>query len=122
MNKNLLSTLLALALLQPMAIHAASAADKLEWLGSSGEIKVESIRLAKRNALLTVAADVLNTSNHGQTLYYRFKWLDEGGFTVGGEEGWKPVSFYGQQRQSLQSVAPSPAASDFRIELNQQAQ
>jgi uncharacterized protein YcfL len=80
-------------------------------------LRVDSIRFARRGDLLNVQAELINMSPYNQQLFYRFRWLDEAGFTVGGEESWKPVLIYGAQKKLLETVAPVPAAVDFRLEL-----
>ncbi len=74
-----------------MSASAAGIADKLEQLGEMTYLKVSEMRVAKRDGLLAVQVEVSNTDASNQQLYYRFKWLDESGFSVWGEEAWKPV-------------------------------
>ncbi|MDT8407867.1 MAG: YcfL family protein [Methylococcales bacterium] len=69
------------------------------------------------DGLLNVQVEVVNVDIDNQQLYYRFKWLDAQGFTIGGEEPWKPVLIYGQQRKTLQAIAPGEAVADFRLIL-----
>jgi uncharacterized protein YcfL len=80
-------------------------------------LKVSEMRVAKRDGLLAVQVEVSNTDASNQQLYYRFKWLDESGFSVWGEEAWKPVLIYGKQKKMINEVAPTPRASDFRMEV-----
>lgn len=112
----LLAAGLCLSLAAP--VQAASVADKVEALGIPNQLKVDTIRVARRNDFLVIQAEIVNSSNDTQTLYYRFKWLDDAGFTVGGEEGWKPVTIYGGQKKVLDTMAPVPQATDFRLELH----
>ncbi len=90
---------------------------KIEQLGQLDNIKVEAIRVVKRNDFLNIQAELSNGSSSNQTLFYRFKWLDGSGFQTGGEEGWKTLVIYGKQRSTIQTVAPTMQAVDFRIEL-----
>ncbi len=100
-----------------MSASAAGIADKLEQLGEMTYLKVSEMRVAKRDGLLAVQVEVSNTDASNQQLYYRFKWLDESGFSVWGEEAWKPVLIYGKQKKMISVVAPTPRASDFRMEV-----
>ena len=108
----------AAALVGGVDAQAASAADKVEQLGQMRSLEVQSIRIVRRNDFLNVQADLLNTDRQTQQLFYRFKWLDNAGFTVGAVEGWKPVIVYGNQKMLIEAVAPVQAATDFRIELH----
>ena len=112
------SLLIAASLAVGVDAQAASAADKVEQLGQMRSLEVQSIRMVRRNDFLNVQADLLNTDRQTQQLYYRFKWLDNAGFTVGAEEGWKPVIVYGNQKKLIEAVAPVQSATDFRIELH----
>jgi uncharacterized protein YcfL len=51
-------------------------------------------------------------------VFYRFRWLDSVGNQVGDGESWKQMGLYGQQKQSIKSVAPTAAAVDLRLEMN----
>jgi uncharacterized protein YcfL len=95
---------------RPGSIHA-----QVEQLGEMDYLQVIDMRAVKRNHLLTVQAELNNIDNENQQLYYRFKWLDASGFTVGSDEPWKPLGFYGLQRQTITGMAPSPQAVDFRL-------
>ena len=110
---------LALVFSGAMAAPSGPAiANKLEILGQPNEnLQVTTIRVAVENDLMRVQAEVANTADRNQQLYYRFKWLDGNGFVVADEEVWKPVLVYGQQKQVIQVVAPSFKASDFRLEM-----
>lgn len=112
-----LGAVLAALMAPALPSQAAALADKLELLGVPDHIKVDTIRLMRRNDLLNVQVELHNDSGRNQMLYYRFKWLDEAGFTVGGEEPWKPLTLYGVQKKEIQTVAPASQASDFRLEL-----
>lgn len=95
---------------------APSLNSKLELIGEiQSGIKVTELRAVKRNDFLTVQAEISNNERVEQQVYYRFKWLDNAGFVVGDEEAWKPLVFYANQRQLVQSLAPNPRASDFRL-------
>lgn len=119
LNRLLAAITLASGLaLAAVPAQAASVADKIEALGIPKYIKVDSIKIARRNDFLVIQAEVVNTDNANQALYYRFKWLDDAGFTVGSEEGWKPVTIYGGQKKLIETMAPVPQATDFRLEMH----
>ncbi len=117
-RKILMSALLSASVLLSVPVEAATIADKVEMLGVMDSLKVNTIRVVRREGFLNVQAEILNISNNPQQLYYRFKWLDDAGFTVGTEEGWKPEIVYGNQKKLIQTIAPVEAATDFRLEMN----
>lgn len=110
----ILSLLTACASHQPPP-RPGSINAKVEQLSEMSYLQVIDLRSVKRNHLLTVQAEINNTDSDNQQLYYRFKWLDANGFTIGTEEAWKPVLVYAYQKQTISAVAPSPQATDFRL-------
>ena len=94
-----------------------SIASKLEEQGKMTYLKVTDLRAVRRDNLLRVQAEITNSSNGNQQLYYRFKWLDQDGFTVWEDEPWKPMIVYGAQKQIINVVSPTFKASDFRLIL-----
>jgi len=116
-------------LLAVPAVHAADSSEgedsidsngsinsKIERLGRIKRLRVIDLRTAQRDGLLQVQAILENGRKH-QDIVYRAKWLDKDGFSVWSEEAWKPLSLYARQKQNLLFVAPTPKATDFRIEL-----
>lgn len=97
--------------------QSGSITSKIESLGKMEYLEVTDMRAAIRNNLLTVQAEITNKDRSNQRLFYRFKWLDPSGFAVGGEEPWKHLVIYGKQKQEIQTVAPTPAARDFRLQV-----
>ncbi len=97
--------------------QADSIASKIESLGKMDYIEVTGLRTTVRNDLLTVQAKVINNDHANQRLFYRFKWFDDAGFSVSDEEPWKHLVIYGKQQQEIQTVAPTPAARDFRLQV-----
>jgi uncharacterized protein YcfL len=112
----LLGLLFALGL-QAMPARADSMASKLEQLGEMTYLKITDLRAVKRDGLLIIQAEITNTSSSNERLFYRFKWLDDAGFSVWDEEPWKPLVIYGKQKQLINVVAPTPQATDFRLVL-----
>jgi hypothetical protein len=106
----------------PSAVASAagagpSIASRVEEMGKMSYLKVSDLRAAKRDNLLRVQAEITNTSHQNQQLYYRFKWLDQDGFSVWDDEPWKPLLVYGNQKQQISVVAPTFKATDFRVVL-----
>lgn len=100
---------------KPLPPRAGSIPAQVEQQGEMDYLDVIGLKATKRNQLLMVQAELNNRDNDNHSMYYRFKWLDSSGFVVGGEEAWKPLVFYGLQRQNITGVAPSPQATDFRL-------
>jgi len=119
-NKALLTGMLTGAcLLTACTNHApppqpGSINSKLEQLGEMSYLQVTDLKAVKRNHLLVVQAEINNTDDDNQQLFYRFKWFDASGFALG-EEAWKPLVLYAYQKQTLSAVAPSPQATDFKL-------
>ncbi|MBO9550564.1 YcfL family protein [Pseudomonas sp.] len=95
-----------------------SAASKVVTMGQLDDIDVGPMRVARENGFLTVKVALNNTSGSNQTLFYRFAWLDNDGFPVADEEGWKALPLYGGQASFLPAIAPTPKATDFRLEVH----
>ncbi|MDR0702395.1 MAG: YcfL family protein [Azoarcus sp.] len=94
-----------------------SIASKVEELGRMDYLKVADLRAVRRDGLLRVQATISNSSPANQQLHYRFRWLDNDGFTVWEEEPWKPELVYGKQDKVLNVTAPTFKATDFKLEL-----
>lgn len=121
MNKIALAVALTTALCcTPLLTNAAeggSIASKVEALSPMTYLQVSDLRAAKRDGLLRVQVTISNSSTSKQQLYYRFRWLDDDGFTVGEDEAWKPETIYAQQRKVINTSSPNLKATDFRVEL-----
>ena len=101
----------------PPSSSGASIASKLEEQGKMNNLKVTDLRTTKRDNLLRIQAEITNISSGNQQLYYRFKWLDQDGFTVWDDEPWKPMIVYGNQKQVINVSSPTFKATDFRLIL-----
>ena len=101
----------------PRTSSGTSLASKLEEQGKMNNLKVTDLRAVKKDNLLRIQAEVTNLSTGNQQLYYRFKWLDDDGFTVWDEEPWKPLIIYGSQKQIINVSSPTFRATDFRLIL-----
>jgi len=96
---------------------AEPAADKIENLGTMKSLEVPEIKVKTKNGLMFVQADFVNKSIYNQEVFYRFKWVDADGFQIGDDETWKFVNLLGKQKFAVKTIAPTPLAKDFKIEL-----
>ncbi len=115
----LLSTSLSL---NAMAQHEPGTplpvAAKVALRGEANSVRIPEIRVARRNDILIVQSDLRNVGNTDRTVFYRYRWLDSIGSQVGDGESWKQMTLMGQAQQTVKSVAPSAAVTDFRLEMN----
>ena len=93
-------------------------ASKVALRGEANSIAVREMRIVRKNDILVVQADMSNMGRTDRTVFYRFKWLDQVGNQVGDGESWKQLGVLGLGQQTIKSVAPHSAATDFRIEMN----
>ncbi|MCB6184060.1 YcfL family protein [Leeia sp. TBRC 13508] len=98
-------------------VMAESIASKIEQLGKMDEVSVVGIKKVVRDGLVRLQIELSNADNEIQQFTWRIRWLDDSGFQVGSEEVWKPEVIYGKQKKVLSTVAPSPQATDFKVEL-----
>lgn len=105
---------------QSYAAPAASAGidAKLVVRGELQGLQTVDLRSQRRNDMLVVQAEVLNTETTDLRLYYRFRWLDAGGMQVGDGETWKPLIFLGKQSHLIKGTAYGPQATDFKLEMS----
>ena len=94
-----------------------SAASKVVSLGNMKNIEVGAMRVARENGFLTDNVQLNNTSSYNRQMYYRFAWLGNDGFPVADAEVWKSTTLYGTQTTYLPAIAPTPKATDFRLEV-----
>lgn len=99
----------------PKPVAPNSIPAKVEQHGEMDYLVVSNIMATKRNHLMAVQAEITNTDSNNQQMFYRFKWLDRGGMVIGDDEAWQPLLVYAGQKQTINGLAPSPQASDFRI-------
>lgn len=93
-------------------------AAKLALRGDPNGVVVNEMRITRKSEVLVVQADLVNTTPYDRIVFYRFRWLDTVGNQVGDGESWKQLGLYGQQQQTIKSVAPSVVAADLRLEMN----
>ena len=82
----------------------------------SWKIKILDIK-ARREAGYIVAQVVLkNNRKRSFNGEYLFEWLDDDGFKIDSPvEHWAPVVIHGEEEKYLQSTAPSPQATTFKL-------
>lgn len=107
-----------LVLNAPNQAFAQTISSKVEEQGIAQYIKIEGLVARQRNGLLRIQATLVNTDNEPRQMYWRVKWLDEDGFQVWDDEAWKPLLIHGSSKKVLDSMAPTPKAVDFRIQMN----
>lgn len=93
-------------------------ASKIDLRGDAEGIAVREMRIVRKNDILVIQADLASQGRSDRTVFYRFRWLDSVGNQVGDGESWKQVAVRGLGQQTLKSVAPTGAATDFRLEMN----
>ena len=98
--------------------EANSAASKLMLRGEPYGVKVVEMRAQKKNDVLVVQTELLNTESGDRQVYWRYRWLDSSGMQVGDGDAWKPLLMYGQQSQFVRGTAPTSQVVDFRLEMN----
>lgn len=113
----LLATACALTAAPP-AMAQQTIASKLEIMGEPAMLQFTGLRMREQNGLIQVQAVVSNSDTKPQTAYYRVQWLDDAGFQVWDDEAWKPVMLHGAQKLTLQMVAPTTKARDFKIQFS----
>lgn len=80
------------------------------------EVKILDMRSVLVNNQLKVDATV-QVKSSDKKISYRFAWYDKNKFLVYGTEAWKPLTIGAGQTGVLQSFAPGPAATSFKLEL-----
>jgi len=86
---------------------------------ASRYLEISPIRsgIASSN-LLRVGLSGFNTSITTKQVRYRFAWLDGSGFELPGLSArWQYASLQAKESFSLEMIAPTPKASDYKIYL-----
>lgn len=109
------ATLALTACATPPPPRPNSIPTKVEQHGEMDYLVVSNIIATKRNHLMAIQAEILNTDSDNQQLFYRFKWLDRNGMVIGDDEAWQPLLVYAGQKQTINGLASSPQATDFKI-------
>lgn len=86
-------------------------------MGDTDNIEVVDMRSVIRNGILTVQAQIKNTKENS-LVSYRFSWFNKNGMKVFDDEAWKPLTMGKDHIREIIAVAPTPEASDFKLELS----
>lgn len=86
---------------------------------ASSYLQIEGVQEGTASGdLLRAGVRLRSISNLRQTLRFRFEWLDASGFEIRGLAGrWERLELRPQISHSLDRIAPSPKATDYRIHL-----
>lgn len=79
------------------------------------DVEVEEMRCTTSGDLLKVDVVIHNDESDVERLLYKFRWSDAEGMRAAEEESWKPMLMYGNSRQTITTIAPTPKARDFRF-------
>jgi len=111
-----------LSLLMVLLLTACSSVPSIKEMtsrmGDTDSIQILDLRSIVRNGLLTAQATIQNDSS-SNLVSYRFKWLNKNEISVFDDEAWKPIIISKGRSASIIGIAPTPDATDFRVELNQ---
>lgn len=81
----------------------------------SPDVEIEEIRCTTTGDLLKVDVVVFNDESDEERVMYKFRWIDAEGMRAADEETWKPKLLYGNSRETITTVAPTPKARDFKF-------
>ncbi|MEW6380957.1 MAG: DUF1425 domain-containing protein [bacterium] len=82
------------------------------------DLQITDIKSRMVDNLMQVQVQVLNKTSRTFSFDYSFSWFDASGFqVVGVGEHWTPVVINGNEVKSLNGVAPTPQASQFKVQI-----
>jgi len=88
--------------------------------GRRTTIQTTELRCTKSGDLLKIDANLNNDSSSVKKIAYKFRWIDREGMRAWEEENWKPLMLYNNSNLTINAVAPTPKAVDFRLILMSQ--
>ena len=88
--------------------------------GRRTTIQPTELRCTKAGDLLKIDANLNNDSSSVKRISYKFRWIDREGMRAWEEESWKPLMLYNNSNLTINAVAPTPKAVDFRLILMSQ--
>lgn len=100
---------------EPMKARQVEVAPKV--VGKANEVGVREIRTQTIDGRLIVDFVLVNDRGRRDVVNYRLRWLDPNGLAVGQYDPWETVALEGHEQSVLSVTAPTPAATDFRLEL-----
>ncbi|HEY0663570.1 MAG TPA: DUF1425 domain-containing protein, partial [Thiobacillaceae bacterium] len=66
------------------------------------------------------SVELRNDSNFNYNFEYRFKWFDGAGVEINPEgSAWIPVAIMANETKSVQSLAPNPSGTTFKLFLQE---
>ena len=104
----------------PQAVSSAVSVSKI--IGDEGLARTIQmtgvVQSTVSGNLRKMQATVENLDTKVRTLNYKIEWIDDSGMAIDyANEGWNTIQLQGRESQSIQSVAVSPKAVDFRFKL-----
>jgi uncharacterized protein YcfL len=86
-------------------------------MGKTSDIKIQDMKKLDRNGMLVAQATIKNNGN-SKPVQYRFKWLGDKGQQVWTDESWKPLTVSEGRTTTIEGIAPTMDATDFKLELD----
>ncbi len=81
-------------------------------------LKIKQLKSNDINGMYQGKVIVENTRRSTQSLQYQFSWYNEGGEEIANDSySWLPFTIYGKDQRTLSSLAPSPNATNFRVNI-----
>lgn len=81
-----------------------------------GDVIITNMRMRRTGDLLEVQVELTNETSSDQNIQYRFAWFDEDNFEVEKDSrGWRPVVIHGNDKVTMNAVAPNPRASTYKL-------
>jgi uncharacterized protein YcfL len=88
--------------------------------GKRTTILATEMRCSNSGDLIKIDANLNNDSSTVKRIAYKFRWIDREGMRAWEEEVWKPLLLYENSNLSVNSIAPTNKAVDFRLILRSQ--
>lgn len=83
-------------------------------------LEVTSTSSALVGDTMQANVEVLNKSNFSWNFEYRFKWYNASGMEIGIDStAWTPAAIMANETKTLQSLAPNPSATTFKLFLQE---
>ncbi len=88
--------------------------------GKRTTILATEMRCSNSGDLIKIDANLNNDSSTVKRIAYKFRWIDREGMRAWEEEVWKPLLMYENSNLSVNTIAPTNKAVDFRLILRSQ--
>lgn len=126
--------LLALIVAGTLSTAACNSTQSAKVEGSEDKVKYQVVasgnteeRLDVVNVVIAASGDTArasvelrNDSNFNYNFEYRFKWFDGAGVEINPEgSAWIPVAIMANETKSVQSLAPNPSGTTFKLFLQE---